>query len=89
MSEHNKDEDKGKKTTIIVNGREKIVEGREITFDQVVALGLDPVPTGEFVVITVTYSGGNGPNHEGSLVKGQSVKIKKGMRFVVKATDRS
>jgi hypothetical protein len=79
----------GKETKIIVNGRPRTVEGGEISYEQVVPLGLDPVPTGPNVVITVTYSDASGPQHAGTLTPGHSVKIKNGTRFNVKATDKS
>ena len=67
-----------KQTEIIVNGRPKVVEGDEITFEQVVPLGLDPVPSGPNVVITVTYSDARGePTHSGTLTAEHSVEIKK------------
>jgi hypothetical protein len=78
-----------KKTEIVVNGRPKTVAGDVITFEQVVALGLDPVPEGPNVVITVTYSHARGPKQEGTLSAGHSVEIKNGTRFNVKATDKS
>jgi Multiubiquitin len=78
-----------KETEIIVNGRPKTVEGKEISYDRVVPLGLDPVPTGPNVVITVTYSDARGPLHAGTLTAGHSVEIRKGTRFNVKATDKS
>jgi len=79
----------GKQTTIVVNGREKTVEGDVIAFEEVVALGLDPVPTGPNVVITVTFSDARGPKHDGTLTVGHSVEIRNGTRFNVKATDKS
>jgi hypothetical protein len=79
----------GKETTIIVNGRPRTVQGKEISYEQVVPLGLDPVPTGPNVVITVTYSDASGPQHAGTLTPAHSVKIKNGTRFNVKATDKS
>ena len=45
-------------------------------------------PTGPNVVITVTYSKGEHPK-DGSLLPGQSVKVKAGMVFNVTATDKS
>jgi hypothetical protein len=73
--------------TIIVNGREKIVTDDEISFAQVVVLsGLPSTPT---TVFTVTYRRGEGKKPEGTLVEGQSVKVKDGMIFNVTATNKS
>jgi hypothetical protein len=78
-----------RRTEIVVNGRERSVRGDIVTFEEVVALGLDPVPEGPNVVITVTYSHARGSKHEGTLRPGHSVEIKNGTRFNVKATDKS
>jgi hypothetical protein len=75
--------------TIIVNGRPKEVTQKELTFEEVVNLAFnnDP-PHGPNVVITVTYSKGDG-GKQGSLLPGHHVKVKAGMVFNVKATDKS
>jgi hypothetical protein len=81
--------DQGRKlVTIIVNTREHQVEKDEITFDEVVALGHNPVPSGPNVLITVTYHRGQG-NKSGDLLPGRSVKVKDGMVFDVTPTDQS
>ncbi|MDA3926859.1 MAG: multiubiquitin domain-containing protein [Kiritimatiellae bacterium] len=78
-----------KEYTIVVNTREKVVTERELTYGQVVALAFNPVPTGPYIIITVTYRRGQGNKPEGSLVEGETVKIKEGMIFNVTATDKS
>ncbi len=79
----------GKLVTIVVNGRERQVTGKEITYEQVVNLAFDNnPPVGEFIVITVTFSKGEN-RKEGSLQSGDSVKVKDGMIFNVTATDKS
>ena len=78
-----------KDITIVVDGREKIVAGKELSFAQLVALAFDTPPTGENIVFTITYRRGHGDKPEGSLVEGETVKIKKGMIFNVTATDKS
>jgi hypothetical protein len=79
----------GQQTKIVVNGREKIVDGNEISYENVVELGLDPVPTGPNVVITVTYSDARGPQQSGTLTAEHSIDVRNGTRFNVKATDKS
>ncbi len=74
---------------IVVNGREKTVEDEELTFDQVVALAFDDPPVGEFICFTITYRGAGGRKPEGTLVKGDSVKVKDGTIFNVTVTDKS
>ncbi|MCI0601813.1 multiubiquitin domain-containing protein [bacterium] len=80
---------KGKEFTIIVNGRKKVVTKKELSFNEIVALAFDPVPTGENILFTITYEGGPHPNLEGTLMPGGKVKIKDGMIFNVTQTDKS
>ena len=72
---------------IIVNGRPKEVDARELTFDRVVTLAF-PGPHGPNIVFTVTYRKAEG-NKEGTLVQGQEVKVKDGTVFNVTKTDKS
>jgi len=79
-----------KEVTIIINGRSKVVEQPALTYAEVVNLAFDNnPPTGEFIVITVTYRRGQGNKPEGDLQPGESVKLKEGMIFNVTATDKS
>jgi Multiubiquitin len=80
-------EGRDKMTTIIVNTREKEVEGKEVTYAQIVALAFENPPTGEFIEITIAYRDGPGP--DGTMQLGGSVRIKKDMIFDVTATDKS
>jgi hypothetical protein len=73
---------------IIVNGREKTVESDILTFDQVIALAPNLPPPGPGVDYKVTYRLAVDPR-EGTLISGESVKIKNGSEFVVSATNRS
>lgn len=78
-----------KNTTIVVNGREKEVTQKELTFSEVVTLAYGAPPNGGNTIYTVTYKRGNGNKPEGSLVAGESVKVKDGMIFNVTQTDKS
>lgn len=85
-----KDTGKPKKEhTIIVNGREKVVTTKELTFDEVVALAFDNPPSGPYICFTITYRRGHGNKPEGTLTDGETVKVKDGMIFNVTATDKS
>ena len=76
-----------KDVTITVNGREKIVEKRKYSFDEIVRLAFpSPNPNFEYAV---TYSRGEHPQKEGTLVSGQSVNVKEGMKFDVTETNKS
>lgn len=75
--------------TIVVNGREKVVTSKELTFEEVVALAFDKPPSGPNIMFTVTYRRAHGNKPEGALSPGESVKVKEGMIFNVTATDKS
>jgi hypothetical protein len=82
------DEDRKKPVAIIINGRQFEVTEKELTYEQVVDLRYNNnPPTGENVVISVTYSKAHGK--DGSLLPGASVKVKAGMIFNVTDTDQS
>lgn len=87
--EHHDGRDRDTGTNIIVNGRPKVVTEKELSFTDIVKLAFDPVPTGEFIVFTITYRKGHGNKPEGTLLEGQSIKVKEGMIFNVTATDKS
>lgn len=73
---------------VIVNGEEKVVHQRAMTFEQVCLLAFPDGPFGENIVYTVTYSYANGGGDH-ILNKGQTVAIKNRMVFNVGNTDRS
>lgn len=79
-----------KTVTIIINGRAKTVTKNDtLTFEEVVSLAFENPQTGDGIQYTVQYSRGEGNKPSGSLVEGQSVKVKDGMEFDVTATNRS
>ena len=78
-----------RETKIIINGREKTVDGREATFNQLIGLAYDNPPTGEFICYTIMYRKGRAHKREGSVIEGEPVKLKKGMIFDVSYTDKS
>ncbi|WP_346150300.1 multiubiquitin domain-containing protein [Streptomyces labedae] len=74
---------------IIVNGQERVVHTDMLSFEGVVSLAFDPVPTGPYVLITVSYRHADQKPAEGTLTVGTSVKIKNRTVFSVTATDKS
>ena len=92
-NDHDDDQGQGgggqSETTIIVNTREKTVKGKIVTYDQIVALAFETVPSGENIEITVLYRDGPGPDKEGTLAPNGLARIKKDMIFDVTATDKS
>src|SRR4051812_9406707 len=66
--------------TIVVNGRAKKWTKDKISYDELVALSGLPMPGGSNPGFTITYH--NGPGHQdGTVVPGQSVKVRNGMVF--------
>ena len=90
-SQENKHQEQGhnKEFIIIVNGRQKIETRKELSFADVIALAFENPPTGENIIFTVTYRRGEGNKPEGTLIEGETVKIKDEMIFNVTATDKS
>jgi Multiubiquitin len=78
-----------KSVQIIVNGRVREVSTKELTFVQLVNLAFDDAVFNEITVYTITFKRGDGPKPKGTLVEGETVKIKKDMVFNVKRTDKS
>ena len=89
--ETNKHEENGpsKEFTIIINGRPKTVTERVISFSDIVTLAFENPPTGQNIIFTITYRRGSGNKPEGTLIAGETIKIKEGMIFNVTATDKS
>lgn len=69
---------------IIVNGRPKKVPGPSVSFEQIVAIAFNPVPSNAF--FTVTWSHGN---EGGSLTPNHTVPVKNGTKFDVTETGQS
>lgn len=73
---------------IIVNTRPKLVDRGVITYDEVLALAFDPVPSGPNIEITISWYRGEG-GKSGDLVPNGHVAVHVGMVFDVTATDLS
>lgn len=75
---------------VIVNGRRKEVHKRRLSFAEAVALAFPDAPPSDNIIYTVTYRNGGSDRHpEGTLVTGESTKIKDGTIFDVTATNKS
>ena len=73
---------------IIVNGQEKEVVRRIVTFDEIVTLA-GYRPDQPNVTYTVTYRKAVKPKHEGTMTEGDTVEVKDGTVFNVTATTKS
>lgn len=90
VSTGDKPEQTGEKgVTIVVNGQQKTVTDAELTFEKVVELAFGSVPTGGDAYFTVSYYRGRDQKPEGTLVKGKSVNVTKGMIFDVERGNKS
>lgn len=78
-----------KEVMIIVNTREKTWTKKEISYQEVIVLAFGSYSSDENTVYTVTFSRGPESHHEGSIVKGDSVKVKNEMVFNVTQTNKS
>lgn len=79
-----------KTVTVYFNGREKqILKKDTISFEEAVAYAFDTPPSGDGVQFSIQYSRGHGDKPTGTLLEGQSVKVKEGMEFDVTPTNRS
>lgn len=74
---------------IIINGQEKVVRRKWVTFAEIVSIAFPTSPGGQDLLFTITYEDGPKRNPEGSLLEGGKVKVKNGMIFNVTATNRS
>ncbi|NNN07159.1 MAG: hypothetical protein HKL90_14800 [Elusimicrobia bacterium] len=83
----NKEEKKA--ITIIVNGQAKEVAEKELSFAQIVVLAFGKSAADGNTIFTVTYRKGEGKKPDGSLVAGETIKIKEGEIFNVTETSKS
>lgn len=61
---------------IVINGELAVVPHETVSFTEVVAIAY-PVPPSPQTVFTVSFEHAKGPQHEGLLVEGQTVEVKK------------
>lgn len=90
-SENHEHAESGTKTvTVYFNGREKQILTKDtISFEEAVAYAFDTPPSGDGIQFSIQYSRGHGSKPTGTLLEGQSVKVKEGMEFDVTPTNRS
>lgn len=84
----NDNSQKDKNFNLIINAKPIKWDDKTISYSQVVDLAFPP-PHKDTEIFTVQYSRGPPDNSQGTLVKGQSVKVKSGMVFDVTRTDKS
>ena len=81
--------DKPRAVDLIINTRAKPWAEETISYDQVVTLAALPLPQGQNPGFTIVYEDGPGKNSTGTLIAGQSVRVKNEMVFHVTPTNRS
>ena len=77
--------------TIIVNGVDKVLPAgtRQLSYDEVVKLAYPNYSDAPNIVYTVVFSNGPLENKKGTLVKGDIVRVRKGMIFNVGKSNKS
>lgn len=80
---------KNDEVEIVVNGTDKTVPKGNISYKEVIILAFGTYESSPLIAYTVTYFKGNVNKPKGTLVEGQTVKVKKGMIFNVTRTDKS
>lgn len=85
----NAEEAKEKGAEIVVNGQPKKIDSRQVSFDEVTELAF-PGSDRSLTTFTVLFSKAEDSKHEGSMVEGDIVKVKKeGSSFNVTRSIRS
>lgn len=75
--------------TIIINGRPRIVDKTYLSFAEIVELAFPGSPACTNTIYTVVYKKASADKPQGSLVEGQTVKLKNGMIINVTKTDKA
>ncbi len=74
---------------IKVNSRDRVVDHRVLTYWELVKLAYPEAVPSDQIIYSIDYAAGPPQNPNGSLVDGQSVVVKEGMKFYVTPTDKS
>lgn len=74
---------------ILVNGQERTVNKGDISYEELVQIAFDEYVESPEVAYTILFFKGQSGKPKGELVKGETVKVHKGMVFNVTRTDRS
>jgi len=82
-------EEHKKEWKISVNGKQKIVTHRVLSYDEIVKLAFPVPPPGDQPTYKVTFEHAASHPHDGSLATGGKVKVKTGTEFDVVHTNRS
>jgi hypothetical protein len=73
--------------TIVVNGRERSVHGKTLTYRDVAKLAYPDANFDQFLYTITFFKGESG--REGDLVEGETVAVKNGMVCNVRRSDKS
>jgi hypothetical protein len=80
---------RGTEFAIVINGELAVVPHETVSYAEVVAIAY-PVPPGPDTTYTVTFRKAKEPRHEGILIEGETVEVKKeGTTFDVVPTGKS
>lgn len=76
---------------IIINGVDKVlpVGTKQLSYEEVVKLAYGNYNNASSIIYSVAYSNGPAENRKGTLVKGDTVLVRKGMIFNVGCSNKS
>lgn len=72
------EEELARESRIIVNGRERTIKGRTVSFEQAVRIAFPYGPSRPDIKYSVTYGNAVSPHRDGELDPGQKVIVKHG-----------
>ncbi|MBI5066932.1 MAG: multiubiquitin domain-containing protein [Deltaproteobacteria bacterium] len=78
-----------KEVQVFVNSRPKTVSEKEISYAEIVKLAFADAFQNPNTLYTVTYRYADGDKRGGSMVEGDTIKVKKEMQFNVQFSTRS
>jgi hypothetical protein len=87
LKEVERAEEEGREFKIIVNGRPKEVSPKKQSYRDIARVAYPDADFSKFLY-TITFFNGEG-GQEGDLVEGETVKVKNGMVFNVRRSDKS
>jgi len=81
--------EQNKEFNVIINAEQKVVTSKKLSFMEIVKLAFGAVIPNPSTIYTMTYKRGNGNKPEGTLVEGDTLKMKEGVIINVTATNKS
>lgn len=84
-----KSEKKDKTVQITVNGTSREWNSQQISYEEAVDLAYGTMPNNPRIHYSITYKRGQGNGEQGTIAKGQSIKVTHNMKIYVTHTNQS